>query len=412
LDKCIEKVDRFHQESYNKLTTESVDENPDTSASHNSHTEELGRPLADSKPIDDNTEPNCQSISKTSICSPYQDMYIDTTKLSKVYGVDKMDVEMWETIVKETTSGGSNQELLWKNWAQCPNYSGEKMQYFKSYVCLTDIFHYSSKCNQNSKAVPLCSTVCTQYHEAASSLVNNEAYCPIETTFSQETIDEIKRRRTSVNNLKSYCLTLSQSDMFDASLTCIQGVEKDDSSCGFSGDYKIANEYCKKNSDPCCQKILQHEQIFDPINHVALVFGPRFAKAVSLSSATSEIPFKLSGAMLALIIVCAVCVLAISIKLAFVIRNFMRKDDDVSGMKRLSKRKSVNEKTGAAPLIPSSSIVDGKPKLSQLKAGDKIAVKWDYKKQAADEIDLNVGDILEYIAPQDENWAEVKVIYI
>jgi hypothetical protein len=89
----------------------------------------------------------CVSISKTSACAPWSEgLSVDVMELSRVYGRKIETAEEWEAALVSATAGGDLMMAQWRNYAACPRYGGEPLQYARTYNCLTDIHFFSAAC--------------------------------------------------------------------------------------------------------------------------------------------------------------------------------------------------------------------------------------------------------------------------
>ncbi len=186
---------------------------------------------------------SCLSIKNSTICAPYsgKDLYIDAKVLSRAYAVktskdQPFNVTVWERLVQSTTQGGKPQEKMWKKWAACDNYKGEQLQYFRSYVCMTDIFVYSKECNKKVKSMtPFCPEVCDNYGSAVTKMINDESICPTEfEDLDEDEVESImKRRKKALKALKS-CKKMLKLPFFNPKEQCVVGVKSDQDSCGMA----------------------------------------------------------------------------------------------------------------------------------------------------------------------------------
>jgi hypothetical protein len=333
----------------------------------------------------DYIKPKCISISSTHVCAPYQNLYIDSNILSEIYGVDELDADSWQKLVIDKTSGIESQTTSWLG-LECPNYNGEMIQYYRSFVCLTDIFKYSKKCNNEIiKTFPaLCENVCDQYTESVSQLINNNYYC------TPSKLPSILKRRENVMKSASECKTILKN--FEISAGCISGVGLDVFSCGFAGKLELTAKYCKLNSiDPCCineEKLKFSEMEPNPKSFVTLQNQSSSAIDLGMDLNGMNVIAIVSGSIGVILFVVLMCVC------------LGRKSKGHAGVKR-----AVHRKVGTFPLI-------GEPKAisstnGELQNGDLLRVKWAYVGQVEDEIDMNVGDSIRFLGSQDEHWAEV-----
>lgn len=320
------------------------------------------RPAAEN--YSDEASSECILIKSTSVCAPYKNVYIDAKRLAKVYGVDKIDAKSWEKIVLDITSGGESQAILWKNWAQCPKYSGQPIQYFRSYVCLTDIFLYSANCNQNVTGfAQMCPETCNNYVTAASSLLSDEQYCP---SNSSKIIHYLRRL---VPKALNECQNITKSNPSSNKNKCFKGVNTDSASCGFSGNKKIAQDYCQEfSADPCCKNRTQqeklapssqsHQSIFDVLHRTARIWhGPATNQSLLAPAGQNTI---LGYSTVNFVIIICVSISALLTLIAFVIffRRYKASKREHAGMARLHKRRTVSDKDISIPLVGKSSALE------------------------------------------------------
>jgi hypothetical protein len=167
----------------------------------------------------------CVFVSNSSICSPFRDYFIDTEQLGHVYGRE-ITIATWESLIESISTGGNLQRRLWNQYFGCPKYRGELLQYQRSYLCLNDIFHSSSSCNQNPPTIPVCSKVCTSYRRAVFKLLRTKSVC------SEFTSNVIALRRRMMIEREDPCLDFVKDEQ-----DCVSGVELDQWSCGSSGSW-------------------------------------------------------------------------------------------------------------------------------------------------------------------------------
>lgn len=198
---------------------------------------------SNSNSIHESPGSKCTTFDSSSICNPWnqKNLKLDLERLALVYKWKGGDfgVKEWEGLVANATTGHhaeATSKRLWKNWATCPKYQGEAIQYAKSYVCLMDIFIHSRKCNSDLKddAIPaFCSSVCKGYSQALSHLVSNTTICTDVDGDQDQDADgsSVVKRRLFVKKLRKKCAKISSAPFFDQS-KCIMGVETDQISCG------------------------------------------------------------------------------------------------------------------------------------------------------------------------------------
>jgi hypothetical protein len=89
----------------------------------------------------------CISIESTSACAPWSSgLKVDVMELSRVYGREIKTAKDWEDALIDATNGGELMTTQWRDFASCPRYSGEPIQFARTYSCLTDIFFFSAPC--------------------------------------------------------------------------------------------------------------------------------------------------------------------------------------------------------------------------------------------------------------------------
>jgi hypothetical protein len=383
----------------------------------------------------DDELPNCVSIKSTSICNPYNYLQIDLTMLSKVYGV-KLDVAMWEQIVMEITSGSETQRDAWKNWGQCLKYDGAAIQYFRSVVCLTDIFQYSAKCNDKESS-ELCYYICDKYELAALKIINHKESCPDNYgDYSSNTYDIINQRRGSIKQSATTCKDII--GHLNPKTNCLKGIESDSKSCGFAMNLKMVNEYCQSHpKEVCCKSrilLLNLESKFKDLQVDSQISNSNS----NLNYVDSQISSShLFTAPQYVLLGCLAFVLSLFIiGILFLVwgkykgnRDFNRESFAQLKQQKIqiqSKNQPLsNIIQDEESLLNAKHLLTRRPteieKLSNqplnvvwdperpLKQGDLLCVKWAYAKTVDDEIDLNVGDRIEYIQAHDCDWADVKV---
>ena len=212
---------------------------------------------------------SCVSIKTTSVCSPWsavpagsdKEVKVDLGKLAQVYGLKKgsnFTVQQWETLLISITSGGKAQKEYWNNYTACSGYSGEQLQYFRSYACLSDLFVVSAKCNkQITHLTPVCPEVCDNFGGAVKGLLENKESCPAlskpstedeedfdlddlddkpaaASALSAKEIEKIQKRRALALKVGQSCKKLIKKPFFNQKEQCVVGVKVDQDSCGKS----------------------------------------------------------------------------------------------------------------------------------------------------------------------------------
>ncbi|KAI8810217.1 hypothetical protein BJ742DRAFT_801057 [Cladochytrium replicatum] len=195
--------------------------------------------------------PECISIASTSSCAPWTNgYYINATELALVYGLQESapDAAYWDKLVNAMTGGGDLQAAIWAEWAQCLGYHGAPIQYYRSYVCLTDIFFYSAGCNPGTTiSPPLHPDVCDVYKESVVGLIQDPNACPsldkLADNLEGAALQDVFDRRSYLLSADESCRSIlnSYSQSSDAS---VWGVTADQNSCGFGGNITVARSYC------------------------------------------------------------------------------------------------------------------------------------------------------------------------
>ncbi|KAI8821162.1 uncharacterized protein EV422DRAFT_529431 [Fimicolochytrium jonesii] len=218
---------------------------------------------------DDKSRPSeCIAVDSSSTCAPFAaGHYINATYLGLVYGLDKPipDAAYWDNLVKTVTSGSKEQAAMWTNWAQCTGYKGQPIQYYRSYVCLTDINYFSQGCNPGYKppSKSICTNICESYGSAVSTLIQDEEICPTrfgDASTPASVYEEVRNRRNNALQGSKTCSALAaawEKDGYKNNASdCQYGTEDDHTSCGFAGNAEIANYYCTDYpTDPCCKRL-------------------------------------------------------------------------------------------------------------------------------------------------------------
>ena len=179
----------------------------------------------------------------SSVCAPWtgENVFIDTRKLSKLYGIKPsknaslFGVKEWDSLVVALTSGGKKQATFWKKWSACTGYKGELLQYYRSFVCLTDIFVHSASCNtKDQELTPICPEVCENYASAVKKMMMDEDVCPtdIYEDLEEDAVKKIKKRRKIALNTLQICQKIASKSTFNKKEQCVTGIKGDQESCG------------------------------------------------------------------------------------------------------------------------------------------------------------------------------------
>lgn len=322
----------------------------------------------------------CVALSSDSICAPLGG-YINTTALSIVYGVhDKpLDVKSWESLLKQLTTKSDLSMKMWQKWADCTGYQGEPIQYYLSYLCLTDIHVFSKGCAQPQPT--LCRDVCHSYGSALEAMLSNPVACPLDHVKANT---QLYQRRSSVEQALSSCTSLTSPK------SCSMGVHMDAHTCGFAGDAKVADSYCGQYPQAaCCQK--KNTTVPSTLGKVAMAWG-----IDSATSSASEPSFlsRNAGGLIA-IVVSLVVIVALGGFLAYFL------------MKR---NRNYNRRISSFGKKESDPLVAGMTQVQMTPSNLKYKVVHDFKPTLPDELNLKMGDLVELEASFDDGWAKARNI--
>ncbi|KAJ1565708.1 hypothetical protein HK096_011478 [Nowakowskiella sp. JEL0078] len=343
----------------------------------------------------------CIAIDSTSVCSPWgAGLFINATRLTYVYGVEKVPItnaSYWDDIVRATTSGGDLQAKIWDEYLQCPSYTGEPIQYYQSYVCLTDIFYYSEGCNPTIKEIKpsFHEDVCDVYSMALKGIIDE---CPsleklsYEKSYSEETVAEIYKRRAAVLKAKDTCRELLAS--YKHSGYEIWGVDSDQISCanlskGFAGNSKVATQYCDDvkaaygQSPRCCDSVASYE------TKEKYVSKSQNLKAAAADASTIESPApdNMTGT-----IVGATAGAAFVVVVAVALVAYVRRRPKSPKGYPISTEEHEGLTNDVEPL------------------NGRYTVTMAYKHTQGDEIDLEIGDVVELSMKFSDGWCKGKNI--
>ncbi|TPX55238.1 hypothetical protein PhCBS80983_g05488 [Powellomyces hirtus] len=389
----------------------------------------------------------CLPIGDTTACAPFgKGHYINATELGLVYGLSGPvpDTKYWDKLVRDVTSGGEQQMNMWKNWAQCAGYKGEPIQYYRTYTCMTDLYMFSSGCNKATQPpAPICAGACDAYGGAVASMIEDEEICPLKTAKNDAENKQIAARR-------SYALTGAQSCRKIVSSwnarhdqrQCQWGVDDDQRSCGFSGDTKTADQYCKDMpSDPCCRRrgaggaathpksdsthsspsAESHQASFVGQKPVVSAHGATQSQASLIGTkpavaaqgatqvsgadgpeAASEPAPSFFAQNKTAIIASSAGIAALLVAGAVIGTMYARKSRSNAAGSRSSKSAGG---AGAVPfLAPMTKTSDSSTAATPLNA--KHQVVYDYAPQLIDELELAKGDLVEVWASYDDGWGK------
>ncbi|KAJ3309297.1 hypothetical protein HDV04_006239 [Boothiomyces sp. JEL0838] len=176
----------------------------------------------------------------------------------------------------------------WSDFLGCTGYRGELIQYYRTFLCLTDLFYYSAACNtppknDTLKYPPLCSASCDTYGDSLKQIVLGECTTPIANITAQQQA-QFESRKKVVQGAADQCKTLFTSGAyFKGQDQCERGIALDNSTCGFGGDVGSKENYCLKNPNiTCCLTPNPQTSIFANTNFslpliVALLFSAALA---------------------------------------------------------------------------------------------------------------------------------------
>ena len=318
----------------------------------------------------------CEPIPQDSICAPFQGS-IDTDKLSQIYG-QNITISNWAGIVRDQTIGGQQQQKIWSDYYKCPSYKGELIQYYRSFVCMTDLYVYSGRCNKE-KVTPVCPEVCDQYSEAVQLMLSK---CPTTDRYTPAVQEMIDNRRTILSSASSNCHSIRTSAVFDQKQQCMVGILSDQTSCGFGGNQNVAKAYCEKNEkSTCCSGLVEQrtEGSMDYVQRIVMMMGATSPfKAGQVPSMQTTL-FIIGG-------VCAAVVL-LGIGIAMYVK---RRAKNVKQVEILSPSKEI-------PHVESNGGL-----------GLKCIVKYDYQPNLSDEMELRVGDVVIFDTLSDDAWGDAR----
>ncbi|KAL2917030.1 hypothetical protein HK105_203462 [Polyrhizophydium stewartii] len=243
----------------------------------------------------------CLAVDATTACAPLaRGFFINATALAEVYGLragTAMTAPLWDALVRNSTSGGATQARLWRDWAYCPGYLGQPIQFLRTYTCLTDLLEYSRGCNARASSPalappaaaalpPVCGSACAAYGQAAARLMADPAACPADLArLPPQARQDVLDRRASVAESAATCAALVAAADFDTSKPCLDGVGEDQLSCGFNGNLEITAEYCRAAPNAtCCESFANKAAV-----------GARFDRNDELERLRAGIEVKLSS---------------------------------------------------------------------------------------------------------------------
>ncbi|KAJ3269620.1 hypothetical protein HDV01_001181 [Terramyces sp. JEL0728] len=207
---------------------------------------------------------NCVPVSLQSACAPWTNgAFIDTNVLNQVYFGPKANVSFvtatsWNQLILDNSAGSFNLRTGWSDFLGCTGYRGELIQYYRTFLCLTDIFYYSAACNtpptnDTLKYPPLCSSSCDTYGDSLKQVVLGECTNFLTTNITQQQQTAFDNHKKVVQNAADQCKSLFTSGTyFKGQDVCQSGIALDNSTCGFGGDTGSKENYCLKNPNVTC----------------------------------------------------------------------------------------------------------------------------------------------------------------
>ncbi|KAJ3317414.1 hypothetical protein HDV06_001657 [Boothiomyces sp. JEL0866] len=182
---------------------------------------------------------SCIPISDTSVCGKWSSQSINPAQLSQIYGIPQSEFnsKTWESALLS--------DLEISQFNSVTGCKATNIQYYLSYACFNDIFVHSASCN--TKAQPLCTSVCDSLDSNMDSLLSNTDICPI--NFD---VEQLLDRTLFLRDAKN-CNTKNNQNIFLGQDQCLMGVGKDATTCGFN-DQGLFQAYCK-DDHPCCKNI-------------------------------------------------------------------------------------------------------------------------------------------------------------
>jgi hypothetical protein len=348
----------------------------------------------------------CTPIPANSVCAPWTG-YVDLQKLARLYQTETLSIIQWQKRIEEKSKGSPLTPELHK-WPQCTDYQGEPIQYYHSFSCMNDIFVISKHCNQ-AKARPLCPNTCAKLGQAINVFIRDA--CPLTQNL------RVQNRRDQLKQLGQICENIPNLlDHFEGE--CIEAVDRDRTSCGFGGNLKTAQQYCKdriRTYNDCCSRIAEQEndpnfqgeerfdvekQFSDPedvtdgnstddvrFEAFAALVSPKAKPSRSLTQPPNAIMITMTAVTVVAICVCVILGAGICISCAVRTRRRQRAARKVSQRLQIPRRyDSIKSE------LPSTQT--------------KYIVKYAYVPNLPDEMELKVGDIIQFYQVSDDRWGD------
>ncbi|KAI8615090.1 hypothetical protein BC830DRAFT_1229281 [Chytriomyces sp. MP71] len=217
------------------------------------------------------TPSECVSIASTSLCAPFAaGLFVNLTQVSSHYALPLISASEWEQALRGSTTGGRSGQIYFQDQFGCSGMGEAPVQYHLTYSCLRDVVAFSAGCNDVMGAkVPtplLCESACTAYSSRLNDLLNDVRACP--PVPSSDTFWSQNRNAAESPDSATQCLTLFRDWAAELpGATCVNSVNADADSCGFSGNLEAATSYCAQtNPTPaCCTRIKKPKKSSDKV---------------------------------------------------------------------------------------------------------------------------------------------------
>ncbi|KAJ1563788.1 hypothetical protein HK405_000763, partial [Cladochytrium tenue] len=142
------------------------------------------------------------------------------------------------TLLSASTKGELLKAVM-RGYLRCDTYNGSPIQYFQTYICLTNIYHFSSGCNadlaSSSSGLAVCSSTCSAFGEAVGNLLHEKRRCVDLWSKGFGHFGPSKRkvasRRLKLWKGSKVCATISKKLTGDGA-ECHYGLGPDETSCG------------------------------------------------------------------------------------------------------------------------------------------------------------------------------------
>jgi hypothetical protein len=331
----------------------------------------------------------CTPIPQNSVCAPWTGS-VDLQKLSKLYKIPQLTISQWERQIRLKSEGSASTPEL-SRWPQC-EYQGEPIQYYSSFSCMNDIFVISRRCNKH-KSRPLCGNVCQKLGHAMNVFIA-KACSP---TYNVD----IASRRDRLKKLGELCLTVpSRLKNFEGK--CILGVDRDLKSCGFGGNMQSAKAYCKnrkKSFRDCCSTLAssplmnesiykgdQNQKHFSDDYSIERALGFQSVNQGKIQPVNS---IGVSMTAITVVIVCVCVILIMGVVISYAVRTRRRKKALRKNSKSLKLPRRYDSISAEFP-----------------KTTTKYIVKYEYVPNLPDEMELHVGDIIQFYQVSDDRWGD------